>query len=83
MRRRILMIDFVMQFLKANGKRAPKVFKLKKLRLPAGDKHRNQQASRHPANFDAKVLSRAAAARDSGEWAGAGRRGLRAGDGIA
>jgi len=32
-----LMIDFVMHFLKANGSRAPKVFKLKKMRLPGGE----------------------------------------------
>ncbi len=32
-----LMIDFVMRFLKANGKSAPKVFKLKKARLAAGE----------------------------------------------
>ena len=32
-----LMIDFVAHFLKANGKTAPKVFKLKKLRLPVGE----------------------------------------------
>ncbi len=31
-----LMIDFVIHFLKANGKTAPKVFKLKKMRLPGG-----------------------------------------------
>ena len=31
-----LMVDFVMRFVKANGKTAPKVFKLKKLRLDAG-----------------------------------------------
>ena len=30
-----LMIDFVRTFVKANGKTAPKVFKLKKMRLPA------------------------------------------------
>lgn len=32
-----LMIDFVMHFLKANGATAPKVFKLKKLRMAAGE----------------------------------------------
>ncbi len=32
-----LMIDFVAHFLKANGSTAPKVFKLKKMRLPAGE----------------------------------------------
>ena len=32
-----LMVDFVMRFVKANGKTAPKVFKLKKLRLDAGE----------------------------------------------
>ena len=32
-----LMIDFVMHFVKANGKTAPKVFKLKKATLKAGD----------------------------------------------
>ncbi len=32
-----LMVDFVMHFVKANGKTAPKVFKLKKLRLKAGE----------------------------------------------
>ena len=32
-----LMIDFVMRFRKANGKTAPKVFKLKKTRLAAGE----------------------------------------------
>ncbi len=32
-----LMIDFVIHFVKANGRTAPKVFKLKKLRLPAGE----------------------------------------------
>lgn len=32
-----LMIDFVIHFVKANGKTAPKVFKLKKLGLPAGE----------------------------------------------
>ncbi|MCY4064136.1 MAG: DNA alkylation repair protein [Chloroflexi bacterium] len=32
-----LLIDFVAHFLKANGSRAPKVFKLKKMRLPAGE----------------------------------------------
>lgn len=31
-----LMIDFVMHFVKANGKTAPKVFKLKRANLPAG-----------------------------------------------
>ena len=31
-----LMIDFVMHFVKANGRTAPKVFKLKKTRLEAG-----------------------------------------------
>ena len=31
-----LMVDFVMHFRKANGKTAPKVFKLKKMRLDAG-----------------------------------------------
>ena len=31
-----LMIDYVMHFVKANGKRAPKVFKLKKAKLQAG-----------------------------------------------
>jgi 3-methyladenine DNA glycosylase AlkC len=33
---RNLMIDFVVHFLKANGATAPKVFKLKKMRLAAG-----------------------------------------------
>ncbi len=33
-----LMIDFLIHFVKANGSTAPKVFKLKKLRLPAGDR---------------------------------------------
>lgn len=33
-----LMVDFVMHFLKANGKTAPKVFKLKKFRLAAGER---------------------------------------------
>lgn len=33
-----LMIDFVMHFRKANGKTAPKVFKLKKARLAAGER---------------------------------------------
>ncbi|MDE2634776.1 MAG: DNA alkylation repair protein [Chloroflexota bacterium] len=33
-----LMVDFVMHFLKANGKTAPKVFKLKKMRLAAGER---------------------------------------------
>ncbi|MCY4466126.1 MAG: DNA alkylation repair protein [Chloroflexi bacterium] len=33
-----LMVDFVMHFVKANGSTAPKVFKLKKLSLPAGEK---------------------------------------------
>jgi len=32
-----LMIDFVMHFVKANGTTAPKVFKLKKMRLPGGE----------------------------------------------
>ncbi len=32
-----LMIDYVMRFVKANGKRAPKVFKLKRATLKAGD----------------------------------------------
>ncbi|MDE2858202.1 MAG: DNA alkylation repair protein, partial [Chloroflexota bacterium] len=32
-----LMIDYVMQFVKANGKRTPKVFKLKKATLKTGD----------------------------------------------
>ena len=32
-----LMIDFVMRFRKANGKTAPKVFKLKKARLASGE----------------------------------------------
>ena len=32
-----LMIDYVMHFMKANGKTAPKVFKLKKATLAAGD----------------------------------------------
>lgn len=32
-----LMIDFVAHFLKANGSTAPKVFKLKKARLPGGE----------------------------------------------
>ncbi|MDE2750329.1 MAG: DNA alkylation repair protein [Chloroflexota bacterium] len=32
-----LMIDFLIHFVKANGTTAPKVFKLKKMRLPAGD----------------------------------------------
>ena len=32
-----LMIDYVMHFLKANGKTAPKVFKLKQMTLPAGE----------------------------------------------
>ncbi len=32
-----LMIDFVAHFLKANGSTAPKVFKLKKMRLPSGE----------------------------------------------
>ncbi len=32
-----LMIDYVMRFVKANGKRAPKVFKLKRGTLKAGD----------------------------------------------
>lgn len=32
-----LMIDFVIHFVKANGATAPKVFKLKKLRLAAGE----------------------------------------------
>ena len=32
-----LMIDYVAHFVKANGATAPKVFKLKKLRLPAGE----------------------------------------------
>ena len=32
-----LMIDFVMRFRKANGRTAPKVFKLKKTRLAAGE----------------------------------------------
>ena len=32
-----LMIDYLMHFVKANGKRAPKVFKLKKTALKAGD----------------------------------------------
>lgn len=32
-----LMIDFVAHFLKANGSTAPKVFKLKKIRLPGGE----------------------------------------------
>lgn len=32
-----LMVDFVMHFRKANGKTAPKVFKLKKMRLAAGE----------------------------------------------
>ena len=32
-----LMIDYVMHFLKANGTTAPKVFKLKKMTLPAGE----------------------------------------------
>ena len=31
-----LMIDFVINFVKANGTTAPKVFKLKKMRLAAG-----------------------------------------------
>ncbi len=35
-----LMVDFVMHFVKANGSTAPKVFKLKKLSLPAGEKIR-------------------------------------------
>ena len=35
-----LMVDFVMRFVKANGSTAPKVFKLKKLRLPAGEQAR-------------------------------------------
>lgn len=34
---RDLMIDFVIHFVIANGKRAPKVFKLKKLRLDPGE----------------------------------------------
>ncbi len=32
-----LMIDFLAHFVKANGSTAPKVFKLKKMRLPAGE----------------------------------------------
>ena len=32
-----LMVDFIVQFVKANGSRAPKVFKLKTLTLPAGE----------------------------------------------
>jgi len=32
------MIDFVMHFRKASGKTAPKVFKLKKARLTAGER---------------------------------------------
>ena len=32
-----LMVDFVMHFRKANGMTAPKVFKLKKTRLAAGE----------------------------------------------
>ncbi len=32
-----LMVDFVMHFLKANGKTAPKVFKLKKMKLAVGE----------------------------------------------
>ena len=32
-----LMVDFIMHFRKANGSTAPKVFKLKKLSLPAGE----------------------------------------------
>ncbi len=33
-----LMVDFVMHFRKANGKTAPKVFKLKKMKLAAGER---------------------------------------------
>ena len=33
-----LMVDFVMHFLKANGKTAPKVFKLKKMKLAVGER---------------------------------------------
>ena len=32
-----LMVDYLMHFVKANGSTAPKVFKLKKIRLPAGE----------------------------------------------
>lgn len=35
-----LMVDFVMHFLKANGSTAPKVFKLKRMSLPAGEQVR-------------------------------------------
>lgn len=38
-----LMVDFVMHFVKANGSTAPKVFKLKKLSLPAGEEIRIQK----------------------------------------
>lgn len=38
-----LMVDFVMHFVKANGSTAPKVFKLKKLSLTAGEKVRIQK----------------------------------------
>ena len=35
-----LMVDFIVQFVKANGSRAPKVFKLKTLTLPEGESAR-------------------------------------------
>lgn len=35
-----LMIDFLMHFMKANGQTAPKVFKLKKMRLAGGERAR-------------------------------------------
>lgn len=38
-----LLVDFVMHFVKANGSTAPKVFKLKKLILPAGETIRIQK----------------------------------------
>ncbi len=39
-----LMVDYVLHFVKANGKTAPKVFKLKTLNLPAGESARIEKA---------------------------------------
>ena len=68
-----LMIDFVARFLKANGSTSPKVFKLKKMRLPGGETASISKRFAIRPISTRRVLSRAAAAGDPGEWARVGR----------
>ena len=69
-----LMIDFVMHFIKANGTTAPKVFKLKKMRLPAGESTFISKRFVIRPISTRKYYPGRQGARDPGQRARAGRR---------